>query len=303
MNNKKWTTENMPDLLGKTIIVTGGNSGLGYEAVKAFANKGAEVILACRELKKGEAAKKNIGSSKGKIHVMKLDLQDFKSIESFVNEFKAAFTKLDILLNNAGIMTTPYFKTTNGLEGQMGTNHFGHFKLTALLLNFIKNTPNSRVVNVSSTAHKMGKMNFENLLFEKGGYTPLKSYGQSKLANLLFTYELQRKFEKNNINSIAVAAHPGVAQTNLDQFIKSKIWFRALMPIFKFMIQTQEMGALPEIRAAVDPAVKGGQYYGPHKGMKGFPIVEVSTTASYNEADAKKLWEISERITGEVMKF
>ncbi len=300
MSNKNWTTENIPDLTGKVIIVTGGNSGLGYEAVKALAQKGAEVILASRSVEKGETAKKEMGDVKGKIAVMQLDLQDFTSIEKFTQDFRKKYDRLDVLLNNAGIMTTPYFKTKDGLEGQIGTNHFGHFKLTGHLLDLIGKTPDSRVVNVSSGAHKRGKMDFENLMFEKGGYSPMKAYGRSKLSNLLFTFELQRFFEANKVDSIAVAAHPGVSRTNLDRYIKGKLWFKLLYPVFKTFTQDQAQGALPEIRASVDPEVKGGEYYGPDgkREMKGFPVKVESNEASHNVEDAKKLWTISEEITG-----
>ena len=174
MSNEKWTKEDIPDLTGKVIIVTGGNSGLGFESVKAFAEKGADVILTSRSVEKGEQAKKEMGAVKGNIKIMQLDLQDFASIENFAKDFKAKYDRLDVLLNNAGIMMTPYFKTKDGLEGQMGTNHFGHFKLTGHLLDVIKRTPDSRVVNVSSGAHKQGTMDFDNLMFEKGGYSPIK---------------------------------------------------------------------------------------------------------------------------------
>ena len=300
MSNNNWTTENIPDLTGKVIIVTGGNSGLGYEAVKALAQKGAEVILASRSVEKGETAKKEMGDVKGKIAVMQLDLQDFASIEKFALDFRKKYDRLDVLLNNAGIMTTPYFKTKDGLEGQIGTNHFGHFKLTGHLLDWIVKTPASRVVNVSSAAHRQGKMDFENLMFEKGGYSPMKAYGRSKLSNLLFTYELQRFFEAGKVDSIAVAAHPGVSRTNLDRYIKGKLWFKLLYPVFKTFTQEQAQGALPEIRASVDPEVKGGEYYGPDgkREMKGFPVKVESNEASHNVEDAKKLWTISEEITG-----
>jgi NAD(P)-dependent dehydrogenase (short-subunit alcohol dehydrogenase family) len=183
MKKENWSTTNIPDLTGKVIIVTGGNSGLGYESVKAFAEKGADVILTSRSVEKGEAAKKAIGKVKGNIIVLPLDLMDFSSIRSFTEKFQQKYKRLDVLLNNAGIMTTPYFLTKDGLEAQMGTNHFGHFALTGLLFGLIKNTPKSRIVNVSSMAHKQGKMDFSNLLFENGkGYSPIKSYGRSKLS-------------------------------------------------------------------------------------------------------------------------
>ncbi len=296
----KWTTANIPNLEGKIIIVTGGNSGLGYESVKALAEKGAEVILASRSVTKGEAAKIQIGTTKGKIEIMPLDLQDFASIKQFASNFIKKYDRLDVLLNNAGIMTTPYFKTKDNLEGQMGTNHFGHFMLTGLLFDRLKNTPESRVVNVSSMAHKQGKMNFDNLLFENGkGYSPLKSYSRSKLSNLLFTYELQRKIETNAINSMSVSAHPGVSSTNLSRHLENKFLFKILNPIVQFFIQNAAQGALPQIRAAVDKQVKGGEYYGPSgfNEMTGDPVLVQSNKASHNMEHAHKLWNISEKIT------
>ena len=306
MNKEKWTTNNIPDLKGKVIIVTGGNSGLGYESVKAFAENRAEVILASRSVEKGVAAKTEIEKNKlsGKIVVMKLDLMDLASIKNFASSFKEKYNKLDILLNNAGIMTTPYFLTKDGFEAQMGTNHLGHFALTALLFDVIQKTPGSRIVNVSSSAHKQGKMDFDNLLFEHGkDYSPIKSYGRSKLSNLLFTYELQRRIEANNIDTISLAAHPGVAQTNLARYIDGKFWFKLLTPLFMMISQDQARGALPQIRAAVDPDVTGGEYYGPHKGMKGFPVVVESNEASHNIENAKKLWEVTEKLTGVTFHF
>lgn len=299
---ENWTTNNIPDLTGKVIIVTGGNSGLGYWSVKAFAEKGAEVVLASRSKENGEKAKSEILNevSKGNIIVAELDLADLESVHSFAKNFQKKYSRLDVLLNNAGIMTTPYFKTKDGFEGQVGTNHLGHFALTGLLLPVIEKTSGSRVVNVSSMAHKQGKMDFSNLFFENGkGYSPLKAYGRSKLANLLFTYELQRFFESNKIESIAVAAHPGVSQTNLARHLEDKLLFKILYPLFKIMTQDAEMGALPQIRASVDPHVKAGEYYGPagFNEMKGFPVKVKSNGTSHNKEDARKLWEVSEKLT------
>lgn len=306
MNKEKWTIDNIPDLTGKVIIVTGGNSGLGYESVKAFAAKGAEVVLASRSVDNGNKAKTDIEKSHpvGNIVTMQLDLSDLNSIRKFSAKFHEKYKRLDVLLNNAGIMTTPYFLTKDGFEAQMGTNHLGHFALTGLLFDLLKKTPDSRIVNVSSSAHKQGKMDFDNLLFEEGkGYSPIKSYGRSKLSNLLFTYELQRKLEHSGMHSIAVAAHPGVAQTNLARYLDGKFWFKLLMPVFKLISQDQAQGALPQIRASVDPNVKGGQYYGPHRGMKGDPVVVESNAASHNKKDAKRLWEVSEKLTGVHFQF
>lgn len=298
MSKTNWTKANIPDLSGKVIIVTGGNSGLGFESVKAFAEKGAEVVLTSRTKEKGESAKKKIGETKGTIDVMLLDLKSFQSIENFAIAFKQKYIRLDILLNNAGIMMTPYFKTTDGLEGQMGVNHFGHFKLTGHLQDMLLNTPGSRVVMVSSNAHKRGSMDFNNLQFEENEYSPIKAYGRSKLANLLFAYELQRFFEAKETDSKALAAHPGVSRTNLARYIDNKFWFKLLMPFFRFFTQSQEKGALPQIRAAVDENVNGGEYFGPNKGMKGYPVIVESNEPSKNKVDAKKLWGISENITG-----
>jgi NAD(P)-dependent dehydrogenase (short-subunit alcohol dehydrogenase family) len=298
---KTWTIENIGDLSGQVIIVTGGNSGLGYESVKAFAGKGAELILASRNIEKGEDAKSEILKvhPQGKVEVLPLDLMDATSIKAFVQQFKENYDRLDVLLNNAGIMTTPYFLTKDGFEGQMGTNHLGHFALTGLLLDYIKKTPGARVVNVSSSGHRFGKMDFDNLLFENGkDYSPMKAYGRSKLSNLLFTYELQRLFKEHKMDAIAVASHPGGSRTNLDRHLKGKIWYYLLWPIFRLTTMDQAQGALSQIRASVDEQVTGGQYYGPHRNMSGYPIVVESNKASHNMADARKLWEMSEKLTG-----
>lgn len=302
MTATNWTIENIPDLSGKTVIVTGGNSGLGFEAVKALALKGAQVIMACRSVSKGEEAKKQIAKfiPKADVTVMELDLTDMNSIKSFVAKFKQNHTKLDVLLNNAGIMMVPYGLTKNGFENQVGTNHLGHFALTGLLLDLLKTTPKSRVVNVSSMAHKSGIMDFDNILYDNGkDYSPMKAYGRSKLSNLLFTYELQRFFEKNKLDCQAIAAHPGVSDTNLFNHAAPKWVMNLLRPLFLLMIQPAKMGALPELRAAVDPNAKGGEYYEPNgkREVKGYPVVVQSNAASHNIEDARKLWGISEKLT------
>ena len=300
---KIWTIDNMRDMQGKTVIVTGGNSGLGFESVKAFARKGAKVILACRSAEKGEQARLEILKEvpRAKIETAELDLADLKSVRRFARAFQKNHSRLDVLLNNAGIMTTPYFQTKDGFEGQIGTNHLGHFALTGLLLGLLQETPESRVVNVSSIAHKAGKLNFENLLFENGtGYSPMKAYGVSKLANLLFTYELQRFFEMNHISTISVAAHPGVSQTDLFRHLSKKWSFRLIYPGFRMISQKSEAGVLPQLRAATDPNVKGGDFYGPGGFMqlKGYPVKVSSNGASRNIENAKRLWKISEELTG-----
>lgn len=301
--SNNWTIDNIPDLKGKVIVVTGGNSGLGFESVKAFAEKGADVILASRSLEKGNLARTEIINEfpDSIIDVMQLDLGDLESVRNFADKFTKKYKKLDILLNNAGIMMTPYFKTKDGFEGQLGTNHLGHFALTGLLLGIILKTPGSRIVNVSSAAHKRGVMDFNNLQFENGkGYSPLKAYGRSKLSNLLFTYELQRRLESSNHSAIALAAHPGVATTNLARYLEGKFMYKMLYPVFKNLSQDQAMGALPQIRAAADPLLSGGEYYGPDgkREIKGYPVIVESNEASHKLNDAKTLWEVSEKLTG-----
>lgn len=297
---ENWTTQNIPDLTGKVIIVTGGNNGIGYEAAKEFARKGAHTILACRNRKKAQKALEKIKAEipDANAEVMLLDLASLQSIRQFSEAFTGKFDRLDVLLNNAGIMMVPYGKTADGFERQLGTNHLGHFALTGLLLDKLLATPGSRIVNISSLAHRQGEMDFDNLQFENGtGYTPQKAYGRSKLANLLFTYELQRRLEAAGTETIAIAAHPGVSNTALaDHFPGVKY----LRPLFGFFMQPAAIGALPGIRAAVDPAAKGGQYYGPDhpRGVRGYPVVVESTPASHNQEDAQKLWEASEELTG-----
>ncbi|MFO7671034.1 MAG: oxidoreductase [Bacteroidales bacterium] len=298
-----WTIGNIPNLEGKNIVVTGGNSGLGFESVKAFAMKGAEVVLASRSVEKGEEARTEILKDfpGGKIKVMQLDLGDLESVRNFASVFKKSQKKLDVLLNNAGIMMTPYFTTKDGFEGQLGTNHLGHFALTGLLMELLLKTQGSRIVNISSGAHKRGEMDFNNLQFENGkDYSPIKAYGRSKLSNLLFTYELQRKLEAAKKGTIAVAAHPGVALTNLARYQEGRLLYKIIFPLFKGMVQNQAMGALPQIRASVDPGVKGGQYYGPDgkREFKGYPVVVQSNAASHHPGDAAKLWKESEKLTG-----
>jgi len=303
MSKQVWDKRNIPDLSGKVIIVTGGNSGLGYESVKAFAEKGAQVILASRSVTGGEEARASILKELpgARIDVMTLDLVDLASVKDFSQKFMDKYDSLDVLMNNAGIMTTPYFRTKDGFEGQMGTNHFGHFALTAHLMDLIKVTQGARVVNVSSNAHKAGTMDFDNLLFEEGkGYSPMKAYGRSKLSNLLFTYELQRWFDKNGIEAIAVAAHPGFSETNLVRYIDKKVAYRIFKPLASLMAQSAAMGALPQIRAAVDPDVNGGEYYGPSGmgEMKGYPVRVESNGKTHDREDARRLWEVSEELTG-----
>jgi NAD(P)-dependent dehydrogenase (short-subunit alcohol dehydrogenase family) len=301
--SEKWTTTNIPDLTGKVIIVTGANSGIGYEAAKEFARKRARTILACHDMAKAQGALDQIQAEipNAQVEIMQLDLASLTSVRQFAEAFRSRFDRLDVLLNNAGIMMSPYHTTKDGFEVQLGTNHLGHFALTGLLIDLLRKTPDSRIVSISSGGHRFGKMDFENLMYEGGrGYSPTRAYGRSKLANLLFTYELQRQFEASRVSTIAVAAHPGGSHTNLNRYIKGKWWARLMKPVMDRMMQSAAMGALPSIRAATDLDITGGQYFGPGGLMeqRGYPVVVQSNEASHNEADARRLWRISEQLTG-----
>jgi NAD(P)-dependent dehydrogenase (short-subunit alcohol dehydrogenase family) len=303
MRNRKWTLDDMPSQASKVVVITGGNSGLGLETAKAFAQKGAEVVLACRSVEKGKIAKDDIlkENPEGKIDVFELNLMSLASVRSFAQNFKQKYSRLDILINNAGIMTSPYALTEDGFESQMGTNHLGHFALTGLLLDLILATPKSRIVNVSSLAHKQWKMSFENSLCEYAqNYNKMRAYARSKLANLLFTYELQRRLEAANHQTIAVAAHPGASYTNLGRHLENKLVARILKPLIIKVLPTPKSGALSQIRAASDPEVKGGDYYGPSGlgELAGYPKIVKSAKTSHSLEDAKRLWEMSEKMTG-----
>jgi NAD(P)-dependent dehydrogenase (short-subunit alcohol dehydrogenase family) len=295
-----WTTEDIPNLTGKVMIVTGANSGIGYEAAKEFARKGAQTILACRNIEKAKIALEQIQAEipDAQAEIMQLDLANLESVRTFVEAFKAKYQQLDVLVNNAGIMNVPYMTTVDGFESHLGTNHLGHFALTGLLLETILTTPGSRVVNVSSIGHFGGAMDFGNLMFENGqGYDAQAAYRRSKLANLLFTYKLERKLEEHGVDAIAVASHPGISNTDLADHIPV---VRLLRPVIGWVLQNAAMGALPTLRASVDPDVTGGQYYGPggKNEHRGYPVVVESSEASHNQADAQRLWEISEALTG-----
>jgi NAD(P)-dependent dehydrogenase (short-subunit alcohol dehydrogenase family) len=295
MKNDKWTLENIPDQRGKIVIVTGANSGIGYEAARALARKGANVIMACRSLEKGEAAVAQIRREnlQGEVILRQLDLADLSSVRNFADEFLAEYKQLNILINNAGVMAIPYRKTKDGFEMQFGTNHLGHFALTGLLFELLKNTPNSRVVTVSSYAHIVGKINFDDLNSEKS-YQKWLAYGQSKLANLLFAYELQRRSAKNGDNPISIAVHPGYAATNLQN---SSSFFSFTN---NFMAQSQEMGALPTLYAATNPEIEGGEFIGPDGflAQRGYPHKARSSARSYDPETAQRLWQVSEKLTG-----
>lgn len=299
-SNNHWTTDDIPDQSGKVAIVTGANSGIGYEAARALAHKGATVILACRSAAKGQAAARQIEKEapKGTAVFMSLDLSDLASVAEFVEAFNGRYDRLDMLINNAGVMIPPYGTTADGFEQQFGVNHLGHFALTGRLLDLLRRTPQSRIVTVSSMMHLRGKIKFADLNSEKS-YNRSAAYGQSKLANLLFTYELQRKLAAAGADIIAVAAHPGWAATNLQKHSGLVNYMN------RFLAQSAAMGALPTLRAATAPDVRGGEYYGPGRrfGAVGYPKKVQSNGRSHDEATAARLWTISEELTGVYYNF
>ena len=301
--NENWTSDNIPDLSGKIIVITGANSGIGFHAAREFARQGAEVVFACRNQTKAEGAINQIRTefSDAQLVFIELDLANLQSVKDFADTFNSRYNRLDILLNNAGVMMVPFGKTEDGFENTLGTNYLGHFALTGLLFDRLISTPGARLVNISSNAHYGGEIDFGNLMFEQGeSYTPMNAYRRSKLANLLFTFELQRRLEKREIDVLALAAHPGISDTGLADHLFTN-WFANLFrPLGVILLQSSAKGALPGIRAAVDPDAVSGQYYGPDgkKEHSGYPVVVDSSAASKDEEVARKLWEKSEELTG-----
>ncbi len=305
MTMGRWTANDIPDQSGKIAVITGANSGLGFEAARALARKGAHVVLTGRNEQKLEDATKRIleETPQAKLTSMRLDLADLASVRSFAEEYLRQFDQLHILINNAGVMGIPYRQTADGFEMQFGTNHLGHFALTALLLPAIRNTPGARVVNVSSGFAQRGKMHFDDLNMESN-YRPWAAYAQSKLANQLFTTELQRRFEAAGIDAISVAAHPGYAATNLQAVApqmsnsRMRLWMMGLMN--RFLAQSAEQGALPILYAATAPDVKGGEYFGPDglMEMRGYPTRVKMQPEAHDPEATSKLWELSEQMTG-----
>ena len=296
-----WTTSDIPDLTGKTAIITGANSGVGYETALELARRDATTIIACRSSSRGEAAMQRLRNAvpHARVDLMLLDLGDLSSISRFVEEIRSFRQELHILVNNAGIMATPYLTNSSGFESQFGTNHLGHFALTAKLMPLLSAAPSARIVNVSSLAHRGEKIDFENLQTGNRNYNRWRAYGRSKLANLLFTYELQRRLASAGIQHVeSLAAHPGVSRTNIAQGLG--VIGKIAMPIAGLFFQSAQMGALPILRAATDPEARGGQYYGPDKPneRKGYPVIVTSSSESHDAEVARRLWEQSEKLTG-----
>ena len=291
----------LKDSLSKMIvIITGANSGIGLEAAKKLSERGAHIVLAVRNEGKGKSALHSIldKNPKASLEIMKLDLADLASVRNFTSAFMEKYSSLDILINNAGIMIPPYGKTKDGFELQFGSNHLGHFTLTGLLLPILKNTAGSRVVTLSSIAHRGASIDFDNLDGSKG-YKAMKFYGQSKLANLLFAKELDNRFKQHGIHTISVACHPGISNTNLFNLGKGETpkYLKGLMKLFS---QPAAMGALPTIYAAADDSLTGGEYIGPdgRGNRKGYPAIEIPAPGVFNEETMTRLWTVSEELTG-----
>jgi NAD(P)-dependent dehydrogenase (short-subunit alcohol dehydrogenase family) len=297
--DKSFNLEAVPNQKGRIAIITGANTGLGFETALEFAKKEIKVVMACRNEQKAKAAMAEIKKRvpQAELEFMALDLMDLSSVRLFATAFLKGHQRLDLLINNAGIMIPPLQKTKDGFESQMGVNYFSHFLLTGLLIEILNNTADSRIVTLSSKAHESGVIDFDNLNAEKS-YSKFTAYSQSKLACILFTQELNRRLKGANKKPLSVASHPGVSSTDLGRHIP-KVAYYLLMPVFIFMTHKPAKGALPSIMAALDEDVQGGDYFGPigFREMKGPPAKVKGKPRAYNEEVAAKLWATSEELT------
>jgi len=291
--NVDWSSNDIPDLSGKLALVTGANTGIGLEIAKVLAGKNAKVILACRNESRASKAMGTILTEfpDAEVCFEELDLSRLASVRTFAIIIQNKYEKLDILINNAGCVLSNHQLTEDGFDEQFSSNYLGHFALTGHLLPLLQQTEGSRVVSVSSPGHRLGKIDFENLNAEKG-YHRFRAYGFTKLACLMFTYELQRRLKKNNSTVLSVAAHPGTTVSELGRH-------SVLLALASKFMQRVSIGALPILRAATDKNVKGGEYYGPKDlfGLIGPPVLCVSSKRSYDENVAAELWRISEKMT------
>jgi NAD(P)-dependent dehydrogenase (short-subunit alcohol dehydrogenase family) len=301
MSASKWTEADVPDQTGRVAIVTGSNTGLGFDTARVLAEHGASVVLAVRDTEKGKAAQDRIlkTAPRADISIQPLDLGSLRSVRAAAEDLRAAYPRIDLLINNAGVMVPPKQVTPDGFELQFGTNYLGHFALTGLLLANLMTVDGSRIVVVSSNAHKLGgAIHFDDLQWERR-YNRGAAYAQSKLANLMFCYELQRRLAAADVPTIAVAAHPGFTDSELIRHVWKPV--APLMRRFGPLVgQDPAKGALPQLRAATDPSVRGGQYWGPHGlfELRGYPTLVKSSAKSYDEAVQKRLWGIAEELTG-----
>lgn len=294
MKKVTWTPDEIPSLDGMIVVITGANSGLGLESARLTAARGAHVIMACRSEKKAQTARKSILKDlpDAKLEIMPLDLASQSAIKHFVKRFKDRYPRLDILLNNAGLMAPPLSYTEDGFEIQFGTNHLGHFALTGLLLEHLEKSESPRVVTVSSIAHNFGNLYFDNLNAQSG-YSRWLFYGQSKLANLIFARELHRRLRTTGSKIRSFAAHPGYSDTNLQSTSGTDIFNR-------FFAQPQQMGCYPSVFAATSEQVESGEYYGPNGCFEaaGYPAPARVRKRAKDQQLAERLWDVSEEMTG-----
>jgi NAD(P)-dependent dehydrogenase (short-subunit alcohol dehydrogenase family) len=300
--SSSWTSEQIPDQSGRTAIVTGANSGLGLSTARELSRHGASVVLACRNIEKGIAAQRTIVSDvpQARVEVAELDLGSLASVEAFVTGFRASHGSdgLDLLINNAGVMAPPRRETADGFELQLGTNLLGHFALTGRLIGLMEGRRDARVVTLSSNAHKMGRINFDDLQSERG-YRRWSAYGQSKLADLMFALELDRRLRAAGSSIRSLAAHPGYAATNL-QTAAAPAADRIVMRLTNLvMAQSAETGALPTLYAATEPGLEGGSYVGPDGigEFRGHPQLVSPNRAARDEQVAARLWDVAEDLT------
>ena len=290
----KWTAADIGDQSGRVAIVTGANRGIGLPTAGELSRHGAHVVMACRSVERARAAASRIdsGARTGGVVVMELDLADLASVRGFAEQFRRRFDRLDLLINNAGVMLPPLSRTADGFEAQLGTNHLGHFALTARLLDMLRGTAGSRVVTVASTGHRFAAIDFDDLQWEARRYQPIRAYFESKLANLLFTCELQRRFDRAGMQSLAVAAHPGWTGTDLLRFSRILLWLSSILAM------RPSQGALPTLYAATAADVQPGGYYGPDGFAQiwGHPGQVRSSPGSRDPSMAARLWAVSEEL-------
>ena len=295
-----WTEADVPNQSGRTAMITGGNSGIGFETARVLARRGALLLLGCRDQGKAHDAVGRIRAVApgADVRVVPLDLASLRSVRAAAAQIRSAGDGIDLLINNAGVMMPPYGVTADGFELQFGINHLGHFAVTGLLLDRLAGRPGARVVTVSSNNHREGRINFDDLQSQHG-YRRIAGYGQSKLANLMFTYELQRRLAAAGSPAIAAAAHPGLTRTDLARYL-SRVMTTYYVLVERPLAQSAAMGALGTLRAATDPAVRGGDYYGPvrWRGERGHPQRISSSERSHDEEAQRRLWQESERLTG-----
>jgi NAD(P)-dependent dehydrogenase (short-subunit alcohol dehydrogenase family) len=307
--SNKWTQQDIPNLTGKVIVVTGANSGLGFECSKTFAQKGAAVVMTARNMAKGEKARAKILQAHpgADVDLMQLDVGDLSSVREFVTAFKSKYDRLDILLNNAGLMAIPRQETADGFEMQFGVNHLAHFALTGLLLDVIIKTPGARIHNVTSTANFMGAINFDDLM-GKEEYSRWGAYGQSKLANVFFTFELDKRLKAAGLDTMANVSHPGLVIGNLQANSVEQSGTRMEAVLYQlsrlFLARDVSKGVQPMLYGMTAEDAKGGVLYGPKYIHHLGPVAETrANEAAYDDEALRRFWEVSEALTGVIFEF